>query len=438
MVVPACKNSSHNLPRASSTEETRDSPSALPVSLNAIDPGPVRIRERLSGEVWLTTLKVGRFMTSDAKRYEGHQEVNTPVMAAPQLSEQVEGSARPTLSAGYIPIRGNASAPAGQSTDSQTVEAFESLERDLADLASACSGLAAVETVLSDVIDSQTLITGTASAEQQAADSDAAAALLDSLSPLQASDLDSRSVDDAAMSPSIQPVSHFSQEEQSIMNAQAQPSTTDTSNARPSVESAVSVRQAAALETDGVLHDVQSTLDSLAGMAHGLSQQKLEIVKMREALEERRLATLERERQLVEREERLGQLEQRLQEEKQGIERVAEHNAAVLAERSTALQALAETVDSRDRATTKRAEVLSQEQQNIDRQLNQLRARVQELDEREAGLQRQGSELADRFKQLLDAKERFGAIVKGFNETVRFNTTYSAISKTVGTGAEEA
>ncbi|MBD9500301.1 hypothetical protein IB256_05910 [Pseudomonas sp. PDM17] len=230
----------------------------------------------------------------------------------------------------------------------------------------------------------------------------------------------------------------FSHEEPPTMNAQAQHSTTEATNARASAESAVTARQSSALETDGVLHDVQSTLDSLAGMAHGLSQQKLEIVKMREALEERRLATLERERQLTEREERLTQQEQRLQEEKQGIERIAEHNATVLAERSTALQALAETVDSRDRATTKRAEVLGQEQQSIDRQQNQLRARVQELDDREAGLQRQSGELADRFKQLLDAKERFGAIVRGFNETVRFNTTYSAISKTVGTGAEEA
>lgn len=362
-------------------------------------------------------------------------------MAAPQLSEQetvlltstiednlsgllippfakVEGDASPASSAGYIPIQGVASVPAGQRPDSQTVEAFETLERDLADLASACSGLTA--------------------ADQPSSDSEPAASLLDALlPPSQETRFDCHSDADAATS-SSQTISHFSHEESPTMNAQAQPVSTDAANTRASVESAVSLRQSSALETDGVLHDVQSTLDSLAGMAHGLSQQKLEVVKMREALEERRLATLERERQLAEREERLGQLEQRLQEEKQGIERVAEHNAAVLAERSTALQALAETVDSRDRATNKRAEVLSQEQQSIDRQLNQLRARVQELDDREAGLQRQGSELADRFKQLLDAKERFGAIVKGFNETVRFNTTYSAISKTVGTGAEEA
>ena len=399
-------------------------------------------------------------MTSDAKRYEGHEEEYSPVMGAPLLSEQdsallssnieqdlsrletlqsatAEGGAREALSAGYIPIQGSASSPAEQRADSQTVEDFESLERDLADLASACSGLATVEPTSAESIDSQAPLTSNGQAGLPASDSQPAAAVVDSLL-LPVSDCDCNPAADTATSPSNQPISHFSHEERSAMNAQAQPATTDAASTWASAESAVTVRPSSALETDGVLHDVQSTLDSLAGMAHGLSQQKLEIVKMREALEERRLATLERERQLTEREERLSQQEQRLQEEKQGIERIAEYNGAVLAERSSALQALAETVDSRDRATTKRAEVLSQEQQSIDRQQTQLRARGQELDDREAGLQRQSSELADRFKQLLDAKERFGAIVKGFNETVRFNTTYSAISKTVGSATEEA
>ncbi|WP_296284380.1 hypothetical protein [Pseudomonas sp.] len=401
-------------------------------------------------------------MTSDAKRFEGHQEEGLSVMTAPQQSEQVtallspgteedlsglgttlsasaEDITRPVLSAGYISIQGQASLPAGQPADSQTVEAFESLERDLAELASACSGLGSVEPGCSETTEPLSMTAGVSSADLAISEAETAAILLDSLQlPAQTADHECNTTDAATLSSSRQPISPFSHEEPLTMNAQAQAANSDATNARVSVESAVAARPSSAIETDGVLHDVQSTLDSLAGMAHGLSQQKLEIVKMREALEERRLATLERERQLAEREERLSQQEQRLQEEKQGIERVAEQNAAVLADRSTALQALAETVDSRDRATTKRAEVLSQEQQSIDRQLNQMRARIQELDDRETGLQRQGAELADRFKQLLDAKERFGAIVKGFNETVRFNTTYSAISKTVGTGAEEA
>jgi hypothetical protein len=397
-------------------------------------------------------------MTSDAKRFEGHQEEGSSVMTASRQSEQElaifspgsdeelsdlaaphsltdEASARSGVSVGYIPIQGSTAAADVQSEGVRSFEAFENLERDLADLASVCSGMVAVDPSAAVAIDPNV---GNDSA-LEVSDAETAAILLDSLQlPSLVASTDHNLIADTPVAHPCQPASHFSREEHATMNAQAQPATTEAANTRTSAESAVTVRQSSTLETDGVLHDVQSTLDSLAGMAHGLSQQKLEIVKMREALEERRLATLERERQLAEREERLSQQEQRLQEEKNGIERIAEHNATVLAERSTALQALAETVDSRDRATTKRAEVLSQEQQSIDRQQNQLRARVQELDDREAGLQRQSGELADRFKQLLDAKERFGAIVKGFNETVRFNTTYSAISKTVGTGAEEA
>jgi hypothetical protein len=348
------------------------------------------------------------------------------------VAQRSRGTSRPSLSAGYIPIAAKVSS-VSQPAESAVCEeaavepavseivpapdadAFEMLERDLAELGSFLGAPG---------IDSD-------------AESTEADAIANPILPFVVPESESAGADDLI---SVQPLSHSSHEETSIMNAQAQrqqeQANSEASIARVAVETAVTAYQSSAMETDGVLHDVQSTLDSLAGMAHGLSQQKLEIMKMREALEERRLATVERERQLAEREDRLGQQEQRLHDEKQGIERVAEQNAAVLAERSSALQALAETVDSRDRATAKRADVLNQEQQSIERQLNQMRSRAQELDDREAGLQRQSSELADRFKQLLDAKERFGAIVKGFNETVRFNTTYSAISKSVGAGEE--
>ncbi|MDF3863135.1 hypothetical protein P3W53_01580 [Pseudomonas denitrificans (nom. rej.)] len=401
-------------------------------------------------------------MTSDTKWFEGHQDEGLAAIAVPQLSDQAtalrssgneeelaghitpssersEGIVRPVLSAGYIPIQGTLSSSSGQPQDPQTFEAFENLERDLAELASACSGLDAGEPDSFEFVGPLPRNTGVSTGVSAITDDGAVTNLLDALLlPTPVQGIESNTADAAAILLASQPSSPISNEAPFAMNSQAQPANSETASSQVPVESAVSVRQSSALETDGVLHDVQSTLDSLAGMAQGLSQQKLDITKMREALEERRLATLERERQLAEREQRLSQQEQRLQEEKQCIERVAEHNAAVLAERSSALQALAETVDSRDRATIKRAEVLSQEQQSIDRQQNQLRARVQELDDREAGLQRQSGELADRFKQLLDAKERFGAIVKGFNETVRFNTTYSAISKTVATGADDA
>jgi DNA repair exonuclease SbcCD ATPase subunit len=185
-------------------------------------------------------------------------------------------------------------------------------------------------------------------------------------------------------------------------------------------------------DTENVLQDVQSTLDSLAGMAQGLSQQRLESIKEREALDARLEHADERERLLNEREEALRQWEVRLQQEKAALDRLSEQQAATLAERSATLQALAETVDSRDRSTTKRAEVLQNEQDQLERKLAQMRVRHTELDGRETMLLHKDNELTERFKQLVDAKERFSAIVRSFNETVRFNTALSAISKTVG------
>lgn len=186
-----------------------------------------------------------------------------------------------------------------------------------------------------------------------------------------------------------------------------------------------------ASDTENVLQDVQSTLDSLAGMAQGLSQQRLDSIKERETLDARQEQADERERLLNEREDALRQWEQRLQQEKAALTRLGEQQAATLAERSATLQALAETVDSRDRATSKRCEVLQTEQDQLERKLAQMRIRHADLDGRETLLQQKDNELTERFKQLVDAKERFGAIVRSFNETVRFNTALSAINRTV-------
>ncbi|WP_152224195.1 hypothetical protein [Pseudomonas sp. SCB32] len=189
-----------------------------------------------------------------------------------------------------------------------------------------------------------------------------------------------------------------------------------------------------ASDTENVLHDVQTTLDSLAGMAQGLSQQRLESIKERETLDVRQEQADERERLLKEREDTLRQWEQRLQQEKAALARLGEQQAATLAERSATLQALAESVDSRDRATAKRTEMLQAEQQQLERKLAQMRVRHTELDGRETMLQQKDNELTERFKQLVDAKERFSSIVRSFNETVRFNTALSAITRTVGGG----
>ncbi|WP_371228270.1 hypothetical protein ACAW63_20690 [Pseudomonas sp. QE6] len=196
------------------------------------------------------------------------------------------------------------------------------------------------------------------------------------------------------------------------------------------VEAALSVPQLDA-DPDDVLSDVQSTLNSLAGMAQGLSQQKQAAGRLQEELDERSNQLQERERLANDKEERLLQLENHLKEAKANLDRMAAENNRLLAERSEALKELAQTVDLRDKATLKRAEAIQLEQQRIDEQSASLRARASELDERESALKRKSEELGMRLRQLQSAKDKFSAIVKSFNETVQFNSTLSAISKSV-------
>lgn len=184
-------------------------------------------------------------------------------------------------------------------------------------------------------------------------------------------------------------------------------------------------------DPDDVLSDVQSTLNSLAGMAQGLTQQKQAAGRLQEELEEWNNQLQERERLAGDKEERLLQLENHLKEAKTNLDRMATENNRLLAERSEALKELAQTVDLRDKTTIKRAESIQLEQQRIDEQAGNLRSRASELDERESALKRKSEELGVRLKQLQSAKDKFSAIVKSFNETVQFNSTLSAISKTV-------
>ncbi|MDF3863137.1 hypothetical protein P3W53_01590 [Pseudomonas denitrificans (nom. rej.)] len=184
-------------------------------------------------------------------------------------------------------------------------------------------------------------------------------------------------------------------------------------------------------DSDDVLSDVQSTLNSLAGMAQGLTQQKQAAGRLQEELEEWDAQLQERERLAGDKEERLLQLETHLKEAKTNLDRMAAENNRLLGERSEALKELAQTVDLRDKSTTKRAESIQLEQQHIDEQVASLRIRASELDERESALKRKSEELGVRLKQLQSAKDKFSAIVKSFNETVQFNSTLSAISKAV-------
>jgi hypothetical protein len=185
-----------------------------------------------------------------------------------------------------------------------------------------------------------------------------------------------------------------------------------------------------ASDTDNVLGDVQATLNSLADMAKGLTQQKLEAVKQRECLEQLKSQLCEKERSLAEKDAHLRALEARLNSDASAIEHAAEENARALVERSTALKALAETVEARDRSTAKVAETLRQETQRNDELAESLQRRAEALDEREAALHRKEDQLAEKLKQLVGTKERFRKIVRAFNETVQFNNTLNAISNT--------
>jgi DNA repair exonuclease SbcCD ATPase subunit len=184
-------------------------------------------------------------------------------------------------------------------------------------------------------------------------------------------------------------------------------------------------------DPDDVLSDVQNTLNSLAGMAQGLTQQKQAAGRLQDELEEWNNQLLERERLASDKEARLAQLDDHLLQAKTNLDRLAAENNRLLTERSEALKQLAQSVDQRDKSTLKRAEAMQVEQQRIDEQAATLRSRASELDERESSLKRKSEELAVRLKQLQSAKDKFSAIVKSFNETVQFNTTLSAISKSV-------
>ncbi|KAF1051347.1 MAG: hypothetical protein GAK43_02446 [Stenotrophomonas maltophilia] len=147
---------------------------------------------------------------------------------------------------------------------------------------------------------------------------------------------------------------------------------------------------------DNDLCDVHSTLDSLAGMAKHLSQQKLDTIRQREALDQHNELLAEKER--------------------------------TLEERSAALQALAESLEARERSSTRMAESLHQEKQRTEDLAETLRRRDEQLEERNAVLNRKEEELEEKLKQLESARERFRALVKSLNETAQLNDTSSTVA----------
>ncbi|MHC8339469.1 hypothetical protein [Pseudomonas sp. HLT2-19-2] len=137
-------------------------------------------------------------------------------------------------------------------------------------------------------------------------------------------------------------------------------------------------------ETEYLLQDVQDTLGSLTGMASRLAEQK------KDTLKQQKTTTPE-----------------------------AETNARAVAERSSVLAQLAESLEARERASTRRAELLQQENTRTEELSALLSAGLAQLRKRKGELQRKGLELSENLKQLKSTKERFSAIVKSFNESVQ-------------------
>ncbi|MUI60352.1 hypothetical protein [Pseudomonas aeruginosa] len=215
-------------------------------------------------------------------------------------------------------------------------------------------------------------------------------------------------------------------------NAREAPTQTATAIRQPEDEAHVDTDTALNIgnDTEHLLQDVQGTLADLAGMAQQLSQQKQEALKQQESLESLESQLHEKERQLQEKEKQLRQWHKRLQDDRQALERETEQSNRLLAERSAALQQLAESVEARERSSARRAEVLQIEQERLEELRSQQNLRQAELEKREASVQQRNLELGERFKTLESAREKLAQIVKGFNETVQFNTALHAISHT--------
>ncbi|AZD03649.1 hypothetical protein [Pseudomonas chlororaphis] len=184
-------------------------------------------------------------------------------------------------------------------------------------------------------------------------------------------------------------------------------------------------------DTDHLLFDVENTLSNLAHMAQELAQQKLIAVKQQEALELLKEQLQERERKLQEKDEYLRQLQSQLQQERIAIDKSAEHNSKVIAERSVALQQLAESVESRERSVARRSELLQLEQQRLEEISVKQSVRASELEKRDIGIQQKNAELVERLAQLSSTRKKLSNIVKGFNETVTFNNSLHSISSTL-------
>ncbi|WP_460151863.1 hypothetical protein [Pseudomonas sp. S2_B07] len=191
-------------------------------------------------------------------------------------------------------------------------------------------------------------------------------------------------------------------------------------------------------DSDNGIRGVQPSLDFLAGLAHELSQQKLNALKTQKALDHRSLQVKESELKLAEQAERLQQLEQSLHIGRHSLERDIQTQATSLNERRMALQVQEEAIARREREIASRVELLSGEELRVEQQRHLL-LRTSELDERQIALQRLSDNLAAKSARLVDAKNRLGIIVRSYSEkNLRLvRGALSAIEKTIPTEIDE-
>ena len=164
-------------------------------------------------------------------------------------------------------------------------------------------------------------------------------------------------------------------------------------------------------------------------MAQQLSQQKQEALKQQESLESLQTQLHEKERQLQERKSSSGSGTSACRTTARRWS--GKPSRATVSWPSAARPATTRGKRRSPRAQrARRAEVLQIEQERLEELRSQQNLRQAELEKREASVQQRSLELGERFKKLESAREKLAQIVKGFNETVQFNTALHAISHT--------
>ncbi len=183
------------------------------------------------------------------------------------------------------------------------------------------------------------------------------------------------------------------------------------------------------ISTETMLFEVQNTLNSLANMVSVLTQQRTDLLAQQEEIAEANEALDKREEVVELKEREVEEAERANETQRQEIEKLAADNARQLSERTLALKAKAQELEDKERAYMNRVEELNKDIAKNVEDAKMLKKRAEELSVKEAELDRLSVELKGRYNNLVDAENKFKAIVKGFNDTVNFNNTLNSIAQ---------